>query len=644
MNIRLDTLTLQCRKSVQEIDLSKQITYFHGQISAGKSSIMRLIDYCLGGKLERTPAISQELVSVTLLVIIKEYHVLFERDARGTNYVQVTWRNSDGESATVSAPIKAGKDLIWENDIYNLSDLIFYLVGITPIKVRRSKIDEESPLIRLSFRDIMWYCYLDQDHLDSSFYRLKDGFRQMKSRDVMKFVTGLYTERMNELEIDLDQIRSDRRSKLATAKQIRQFLNEYGFGSEIDIVEKIETTRIELTDAKSEQQKLQQQHIAKTHVSDDLKDELRNQSEALSKDKEALFDLDERINEQEKLKAELVSSKFKLAKINTASNILSNVQFESCPACGKRLKNSSTTDICYLCKSSDIFEKHEEVVPQADIVNKDLNSRIDDLSISIERHKKARKSQIFRVKKLTKEKEALDNRLNDELANYDSAYVTQSKEINHRVATLEERIRGLNQLKVIPKAINKLSEEAKELKIREEEIINEIDFEKSKLFDAELRIKDIERVYLSTLLRVGVPGIQKQDKILLSTRNWIPSILPPDGDSYSFYNAGSGGKKTLLNACYALSVHQVAIEYDLPLPRFLMIDTPMKNIGEDVNRDIFVAFYEYLYELASDKLVDMQFIIIDKEYLAPSPDVQVEVNSTFMDPEKNPLISNYRGA
>jgi hypothetical protein len=65
---------------------------------------------------------------------------------------------------------------------------------------------------------------------------------------------------------------------------------------------------------------------------------------------------------------------------------------------------------------------------------------------------------------------------------------------------------------------------------------------------------------------------------------------------------------------------QICARFDFvrwALPDFLIIDTPMKNISEDVNRGIFEAFYNYLYDLAKGPLSNTQFIIIDKEYLAP---------------------------
>jgi hypothetical protein len=71
----------------------------------------------------------------------------------------------------------------------------------------------------------------------------------------------------------------------------------------------------------------------------------------------------------------------------------------------------------------------------------------------------------------------------------------------------------------------------------------------------------------------------------------------------------------------------------------------MKNIGEDVNKDIFEAFYNHLYELAEGPLHDTQFIIIDKEYFSPKfakIDI-VERYFTINDKSHPPLVPYYRG-
>ena len=641
MKISFEKLVLLCRKSEEVVTFTHQVTYFHGQISAGKSSIVRLIDYCLGGDLEKTPALSQEMISVQLFATIGENKVLFERNINDTTSVQVTWTDQAKESSTVLAPLSAGQESVWKDDIYNLSDLIFHLTNIKPIKVKRSKLDADSPLVRLSFRDLMWYCYLEQDNLDSSFYNLTDAFKKLKSRDVMRFITGLYTERMNELEIKLDELRTERAAKLESIRQIRTFLQDFGYSSESDVSEEIFSVENKLLEAQKELVRIRDGHISKTHFADNLREKLRQISQSIQNEQAALQDLNARIKEQDSLKAELLSAKFKLSRATAASNLLAGVKFDICPACGQGLQKHSDSDTCYLC-SQDIKTDDNEQLVQAEAIRKDLNSRIEDLSESIKRHTVARKKQDSLLIQLKQQKNELDIELNNELSNYDSLFLANSREAERLAATLEERKRNLERIAKMPESVSKMEKEAGDLFTEAEQTRRDIEDEKRKLTDASNRIKEIELAYLDALSKTRVPGIEDDDRILIDPKNWIPKILPPDGDVYDFYNAGSGGKKTLLNVCYALAIHKIASEHNLPLPTFIMIDTPMKNIGEDVNKDIFRAFYQYLYQLVDGSLSQTQIIMIDKEYFPPSKELDVTITEKFMSPE-NPLISYYRG-
>jgi len=648
MNIKFQTLTLQCKKSREVIEFSNQISFFHGQISSGKSSIARLIDFCLGGSFENTPALQQELVSVELSAIIGENEVLFERDP-GSNQIQVSWRNETGDVGSVLAPIQSGQKPIWEDTVYNISDLIFYLLNITPLKVRRSKKNADSPLVRLSFKDIRWYCYLDQDHLDSSFYRLDDPHRKLKSRDVMRFMVGYYTEQLNELEIKLDELRDERKGKLEAVNQIKSFLEEFGYDSEKQVQCEIEQTETELEEAKSQLREIRGGHIRDTHLVDELRQRLRELTRTLQQEEVVLADLRHRIRQEEALSAEVLSTKFKLAKATEASLVLSGVRFECCPNCGAEINQQpSQTEQCPLCKSKRTHTEQQSSTDQTEVMRKDLTSRLEDITESIERHRWALRRQKRIVERHGQEKAELDARLRQELERYDSIFLSQARETERNVARLEEKIRGLKRIASFASAIGKLQEAAEKLAIVIERIKDEIEEEKKGLKDARQHISEIEDTYLEILNRVSVPGISEEDKIKINLKTWEPSILPGGDDalSYSFYNAGSGGKKTLLNVCYALAVHKVAAENSLPLPTYLIIDTPMKNIGEDVNRDIFESFYQLLYELSAGPLRNTQFIIIDKEYIKPDDPEGIDIFERFMtpdDPEHPPLISYYRG-
>ncbi len=149
-------------------------------------------------------------------------------------------------------------------------------------------------------------------------------------------------------------------------------------------------------------------------------------------------------------------------------------------------------------------------------------------------------------------------------------------------------------------------------------------------------------------MAIHFPGITKSDVVVINRRTLIPEVLQSGDErrAWTFYDAGSGGKKTLLKICFVLALHKTAAENDLPVHRLLMIDSPMKNITPDVNRDVFTNFYSELYRLLATSLAEWQVILVDETYLAPPDYVQPSTHRLMHrdDPENPPLISYYRGA
>jgi hypothetical protein len=143
MRIKFISLALQWKQGREVLDLDHHVLFYHGQISSGKSTIARLIDFCLGGSLEMTTALQQEFISAGLTAYIGENEVLLERSSRSEK-LQVSWKNKEGEVATILAPTQSRQEPIWDSGVENLSDLLFYLLDIEPLKVKRSKIDEDS--------------------------------------------------------------------------------------------------------------------------------------------------------------------------------------------------------------------------------------------------------------------------------------------------------------------------------------------------------------------------------------------------------------------------------------------------------------------------------------------------------------------
>lgn len=101
----------------------------------------------------------------------------------------------------------------------------------------------------------------------------------------------------------------------------------------------------------------------------------------------------------------------------------------------------------------------------------------------------------------------------------------------------------------------------------------------------------------------------------------------------------------LFKICFALALHQTAAQRELPLPRLIVIDSPMKNITPDINPEIFRNFYSELYRLLEGDLKSWQCIMIDQTLFEPPSTLEdhLERLMTKDDPEHPPLIGYYRG-
>jgi hypothetical protein len=243
LQFHLISLVLAFKKETVTIPLA-EISYFWGQMGAGKTSIARLIDYCLGGNIELSPALQNEFVSASLKLRLEKGPLEIER-GRDSNTVIARWGEKDG-AIQASIPARdAHGELIPGTGIENLSDLIFWMSSLTPPRVRKSKTKADSEAKRLSIRNLLWYCYLDQDEIDSSFFHLDSGnqFSRLASLDVIRYVTGYQDDHILDLEAQLDSLRGERMAMLASIDSLARVLRDVGVESELEIHGRVNALR-----------------------------------------------------------------------------------------------------------------------------------------------------------------------------------------------------------------------------------------------------------------------------------------------------------------------------------------------------------------------------------------------------------------
>jgi hypothetical protein len=274
LEFSLTSLVLSFKKETVTIPLTG-VSYFWGQMGAGKTSIARLIDYCLGGKIELSPALQSEFVSATLNLTLQKGDLQLER-ARDANLVVARWGSKD-DAVQVAIPAREAEgEVVAGTGIENLSDLIFWMSALTPPRVRKSKLKTDSETKRLSIRNLLWFCYLDQDEIDSSFFHLDSGnqYSRLASLDVVRYVIGYHDEHILEIEAQLEALRGERTATLANIDSLRRVLRDVGVESELEIQGRVGELRQEAEQIAAEitaQRQLAVGDRTTEHASDRLK-------------------------------------------------------------------------------------------------------------------------------------------------------------------------------------------------------------------------------------------------------------------------------------------------------------------------------------------------------------------------------------
>ncbi len=644
MNIRLTHLLVRTRQTTEEINFSESVTFLYGPVGTGKSTVARLVDYCFGGDLERTPAIQQEFVSVVLAARFGEYECTFERGAEDTQAVRVTWSRGEDDFGSVNAPLSPGEVRLLDAEVYNLSDLLFHLCGVEPIKVLKRSRDPESPMIRLSFRDVWWYCYLDQTHLDSSFFRLEDPFRGRKSQDAMRFFTGLHSERLSQLQADLYRTVAEQHGARVAVAQIRRFTARFDLGSELALTGQIEASERELRAAQERKQTLEADREASIHPTDELRRRLRELSRTVADLREAINASQSTLAEQEALRAELITAKVKAGRIEQADRILDGVDYSRCPQCGSDISaRPRAVEQCRLCGTPSTATVTRPSI-DAEAVRLELNDRIDQIADSMNRRRQALYRSERELQSTESEKKGLDRQLQGELRRYDSAFVESIRVVDREIATLEERLRSLVQLQEMPRAISELEEQAGSSQGRIDRLRSTIEEERRRLRFADENAHAIAVKFRTIMIEVRFPGVSDDDEVELDPRNWKPIVIHAEQE-WGFWDTGSGGKKTLFNVCYALALHEVARERGLPVPNILIIDSPTKNISDDENPELVRSLYQEIYRFAADgNGAGTQFLLIDSDLVEPEAELKGFSHRRMAgEPGAPSLISYYAG-
>jgi len=351
------------------------------------------------------------------------------------------------------------------------------------------------------------------------------------------------------------------------------------------------------------------------------------------------------IDQDVRHKNEIMTLDIKIQRVASARAILSGVDFENCPRCAQKLPERDA-HLCVVCGQEEPIKGEANL--DGEVLQQDAKNRISELEDSIKLHAEQLKRITRKVKELGEEKTKINDELTEQMYEYDSAYLSNALTIERQKAEIGQQITNFEKLIKLPQKVRDLKKRAAETQVDEVQIRKDLEDARKGAESDVTNLSKLKDFFLDCLLRSKLQGFTEHSIVEIGHKDFLPLVTRPElGDLAvtSFANLSSGGKKTLFKACFGLAIHRLAVEIGAILPTFLIIDSPMKNISERENAEQFQGFHDLVYELAVTELSQTQFVLIDKEYLAPTEEQNLTIKIRHMMPdsiENPPLIPYYK--
>ena len=648
MKMEFDVLTLFLRKADVALSLPS-FSYFYGPIGSGKSSIGRLIDFCLGATMDWTPALQQEFVAARLDLLLNDVPVSLERE-RDSNKVIASW-SKESEQLQVSIPARTPSgEVLPDTEVQVLSDLLFHLSGEEPPKVRRRKGRADERMERLSFRDLYRFCYLDQQGMDSDFFKLNsDNFAvKQKSVDSLRYILGYQTERVAELESQLQQTREAKIGFQLSANALSKALSRAGMESSEALEERIRDTAAMIERARLDAVQARSERSPVPAIDEALRERARGLTLEVQAARQQIDDLGVRLADLERHRNELQMLSVRFQRTSAARTVLGGVEFKDCPRCTQHLPERGH-GTCTVCGQPDLILAATGVLDE-DVIEKDLKVRRAELDDALQRLHEQRLETLTRVEDLEKDKREADSLLAERLRNYDSEFLSQALIHERGVATLEQKLSDLEQSRRLPDLLREQRELASSKALEEAKLASELEATKRAAFQDRRNVERLGQLFLDCLVRCNFPDVRATDHVHIDPSSFYPQI-PLGGEDaivvLTFDNAGSGGMMALFRTCFAVALHRLsAMMGGWRLPSVLVIDTATKNVSSVENPEVVQSFYRMIYELAASELTGTQFVVIDNELTSPPKDLNIQVRERHMvrgDANNPPLVPYLSG-
>jgi hypothetical protein len=622
-SILINHLIVVGRKKNYKVDFEPGVNIIYGDSATGKSSILNLIDYLLGAKhFSLYPEIEAVARYAVLDVTLNEDRYTIKRDifdpSKPIEVFPCEYSKIEKYRPKKFLPNFQPNSRYPDLGFY--SEFLFDALNFSNVKIKESPTKDDSKLVRLSFRDLFKYCYVDQDELGSKKFLRPDSYPlQIRFREVFKYIFNTLDSNVANLDSQISS-KSKERKKLETIfSTVSDFLRESEFGSMPALDSEITITDKEVEEL---QEKIKQLNTSQT-VDEEVYKSIKAALSDIALNKKALLqnmqEAELKIDRFTRLKNEYLNDIAKFKASLAAKEVIGEVSKEItlCPVCDNGLEVDAALEKFDINPNNKI--KHEINV---------LKRRSKDTEQLV--HDTRQKWEAFKVelRDLDSAESNARKLMEDNTKDLSTPYLAERDMYVKKIGELTQKRKDLVERLKIRNQHNHLTATIKSLDIRIgqlKEQLEELRKTAPSMVDVLSNLADNLKDYLISIKIKSPTGISYDDK----------SFSPKLRD-IEYPNITSGGLRTIVGIGYLCSFMQEALNSTISYPSFLMIDTVGKYLGKtkeqkykteesstlaDVSEavsdpDKYQNIFEYIIKLASSyekKNRTCQFILVDND-------------------------------
>ena len=611
--LKVNYLVLVGTQKEYVVQFDTGLIIIYGDSDTGKSSILNLINYCLGASSLDT---YEEIE-------IKGKYCLLEVEILGIKYTirrDIFNVKADIEvyygaykSIDETFPKYYSPNYIQDAEDGVFSEFLLQAMRIPLVRIKEAPSKEVTKMVNLSFRDIFKYNYLDQDRIGSKKLFGENYAILTKLKETFKLMYNVLDEQITELEGRISVLITDKNNLTTKNNSVASFLKETKVESLAELTFKKENLENELYSLQESIKQIDLEIVGNSEELNYLRNEISNLEGYIRK----LY--------QEHSITEL-EIKQNIALRNEYRNDMRKME-ATIEALDKFPKITDKKLDCPLCDTAVNVSKLKQHFNDSDnkSIKGELNSlrrRMRDLDKIYKNLKEQESNSSKGIQDKTLELDEMRLLLDKQSVNIVSPYLNQRDALSYRTGTVQSDIKNSHhfykirlQQSIHDAEIIELQRNIDELKITLTDLRKDAPSLDKILEDIGNKVKEI-------LIYVGV---KNPKDISISSTTYLPIIR---GRNYE--NITSGGVRTVSSVAYFLSLMIYAINNPVNYPSFLMIDTITKYLGKVKERDLEstnreedekegMTDYEkheniYRYLLTLSKYKDsFQLIIVDND-------------------------------